>query len=67
MENVTHKLERVWREKSYRRGWRISETQDPQWRCLTPLNFFDGTMMDRMNMFNFGFRVEERERREERD
>ena len=31
--------------ETYRRGWRISETQDPQCRCLTPLNFFDGAMI----------------------
>lgn len=27
-------------EKNYNRGWRISETQEPHRRCLTPLNFF---------------------------
>ena len=31
---------------SYSSGCLISETQEPQWRCLTPRNFFfDGTML----------------------
>lgn len=31
-------------EMTYSSGWRISDTQEPHWRCLTPLNFFDCTM-----------------------
>ncbi|RRT62448.1 hypothetical protein B296_00025359 [Ensete ventricosum] len=30
---------------TYRRGCLISETQEPQWRCRTPRNFFDWTML----------------------
>jgi len=33
------------KERTYRSGWRISDTHEPQWRCLTPLNFFVCTMM----------------------
>lgn len=29
----------------YSNGWRISDTQEPHWRCLTPLNFFDCTIL----------------------
>jgi hypothetical protein len=31
--------------KAYSKGWRISDTQEPHWRCLTPLNFLDCTMI----------------------
>lgn len=31
---------------TYSKGWRISDTQEPHWRCLTPLNFFDCTIMN---------------------
>jgi len=30
--------------RPYRRGCLISETQEPQWRCRTPRNFFGCTI-----------------------
>lgn len=32
-------INRLWKS-TYSKGWRISETQEPQWRWRTPLNFF---------------------------
>jgi len=39
------------KEERYKRGWRISATQEPQWRCLTPLNFFVCTILTYSVMF----------------
>ena len=35
----------LYTSEAYNKGWRISDTQDPHWRCLTPLNFLEGTML----------------------